>query len=148
LTVSVADLDIPWQTVTLSATQLPEGSTYDPDLGVFSWTPSSAQVPGDYTARFVATDSAACGLNQTAVQVTIQVTQPFAVRAQYLGGDLQLSFPALSGESYRLEYCSDLALADWQPLQEITATQNQLVTVSDLGVGQNGSRFYRVRWMR
>jgi hypothetical protein len=82
------------------------------------------------------------------VQIVIQVTQPFAVSAQNFAGDLQLSFPALSGESYRVEYCTDLALADWQSLQEITATQSQLVTISDLGIGQNGSRFYRVRWMR
>ena len=148
LTVAVADLDVPWQTVTLLPAQLPDGSAFDSALGTLSWTPSSTQGPGEFIARFVATDSAACGLNQTAVQIGIQVTQPFAVTARWLAGDLQLSFPALSGESYRVEYCADLTLADWQPLQEIAATQSQLVTVSDLGVGQNGTRFYRVRWIR
>ena len=148
LTVAVADLDVPWQTVTLLPTQLPDGSTFDSAHGTLSWTPSSAQGPGEFTARFAATDSGACGTNKTAVQISIQVTQPFVARAQYLAGDLQLSFPVLSGETYRVEYCTDLALADWQPLQEFTATQSQLVTVSDLGLGQIGTRFYRVRWIR
>ena len=148
LTLTAADLDVPWQTVTLSPTQLPPGSTFDSALGRFSWTPSAAQGPGDFTARFTATDSAACGANQTTMQIAIPVTQPLAVSAQFFAGDLQLSFPALPDEIYRVEYCTDLALADWRLLQEITVTQNQLVTVPDLGVGLNGARFYRVRWLR
>jgi hypothetical protein len=148
LTLSAADLDVPWQTVTLSPTQLPAGSTFEPALGVFSWTPSTAQGPGDFIARFTATDTSACGTNQSSFELVVQVTQPLAVTVQYLAGGLEISFPALAGEIYRVEYCTDLGLADWQLLEEITATQTAIFTVADFEPVQGPARFYRVRWTR
>jgi len=148
LTLSTADLDVPWQTASLSATQLPPGSTYDPVLHRLFWVPTLAQPPGYYTARFTATDSAVCGTNQTTLDVVIQVTSPLSVSAQYGGGGMQLSFSALAGETYRVEFCTDLAIGDWQTLQEINVTPDQVVTVDDLAVGADGARFYRVRWLR
>ena len=132
----------------LTPAQLPPGSTFDPVLGTLSWTPSSSQGPGDFVARIVAADSSACGNNQTTLEFTIQVTQPLEVTAQFIGGGLEISFPALAGETYRVEFCTDLALADWSLLEEITVAQHQVVTVSDPAFGQGPARFYRVRWMR
>jgi len=148
LTLSVADLDVPWQTVALLPSQLPDGSSFDPALGRYSWTPSATQGPGDFIARFIATDSSRCGTNQTTLEFVIQVTEPFGVIIQYLAGSVEMSFPVLAGEIYRVEYCTDLALADWQLLQEITPTQTTNFTVADLEVGQEPARFYRVRWIR
>ena len=148
LTLAVADLDVPWQRVALAPTQLPAGASYDPVSRTLSWSPAPAQGPGDYPAQFIATDTAACGTNWTVLQLTLQVTPPLVVNAQFLGGGLLVSFAALAGETYRVEFCTDLALADWQLLQEISATQNDVVTVSDPGVGPDTSRFYRVRWLQ
>ena len=77
-----------------------------------------------------------------------EVTQPLSVTAQYSGGELHLSFPALPGEIYQVEYCPDLALADWQLFREIAMTQTNVVVVSDFVPGESAARFYRVRWMR
>jgi hypothetical protein len=148
LAVTVADLDVPWQTVTLVPTQLPPGSTFDPALRTLVWTPSAAQGPGDFTARFVATDRTACGTNETALDLLIQVIRPLLVSAQFSPDALQVSFPAVAGETYRVEYCTDLTLADWQLLEEITPSQTQTLTLYDVDVGQGATRFYRVRWMR
>jgi len=45
----------PARTVTLSASQLPVGASFDPSTGVFSWKPSASQT-GYYAITFIATD--------------------------------------------------------------------------------------------
>jgi len=148
LALSVADLDVPWQTVNLVAALSPVGSTFDPLTGNLSWTPSTAQGPGDFTARFTATDTSACGTNQTWLEFVIQVIQPLTVNVQFVSGGVEMNFPVLAGETYRVEYCTDLVTADWQLLQEITATQTTIFTVADLEPVQGPARFYRVLWAR
>jgi hypothetical protein len=148
LTLEVADLDVPWQSLSLTSVQLPPGSTFDPASGALSWTPTVSQGPGDFVARFVAADSSVCGSNQTTLDFTIRVTQPLEVTAQFIGGGLEISFPALAGEIYRIEFCTDLTLADWSLLEEITVPQHRIVTLSDPAFGVGPARFYRVRWLR
>lgn len=53
-TVTPTDLN-PGRIVTLSATRLPAGATFDPSTGFFSWKPGSSQT-GYYTITFTATD--------------------------------------------------------------------------------------------
>jgi hypothetical protein len=54
----------------------------------------------------------------------------------------------LAGETYRVEYCTDLTLADWSLLQEIMASETRLVTIVDPVPAQSSARFYRLRWIR
>lgn len=54
-TVTASDPD-PGDSVTLTASGLPSGATFGPDIGVFSWNPSSSQT-GTYTIAFTATDN-------------------------------------------------------------------------------------------
>ncbi len=60
LMVNASDSDS-GQTVNLSASGLPSGASFpsvrgNPASGTFSWTPSEAQGPGDYTVSFTADD--------------------------------------------------------------------------------------------
>lgn len=57
------------------------------------------------------------------------VTTPLVLTAQYLAGTLQLNFPALSGVTYRVKYCEDLALGNWVLLQKVRAAQAGSATV-------------------
>ena len=144
--VRAVDLDVPWQSMTFAATRLPAGSSYDPVTGLFIWTPSAGQGAGDYIAEFMAADAPVCGAAQTTEQVVIHVSEPFALASRVQpGGSVQLSFPALTGESYRLEYCDDLGLQDWQTIEtvEALATENLTFILDGLGAGQ--ARFYRVQ---
>jgi hypothetical protein len=147
-TVSAADLDAPWQTVSLSATQLPSGATFDPASGMFSWLPSAAQPPGDYSAWFMARDTTLCDDNHNVHEVVIHVVPQLTIAMHYTISDgMQLSFSALPGETYFVEYCTDLARADWQVYQEIVASEAGVTTVPGL-IGPDAARFYRVRWSR
>jgi hypothetical protein len=151
LAVSAADLDVPWQSVTLSAAQLPPGSSFDTASGTFDWTPSESQGPGNYLATFSASDSAACGsirATQSALLTVHDLTEPFALTAHLQPGPLRLTFPAIVGETYRVEFTDTLASPDWQLLQEIVSAPTNVLSVPDPGAGGRSQRFYRARWIR
>jgi hypothetical protein len=61
LTFEIADPDAPWQSLSLRATRLPPGSTFDEVSGTLTWTPTEAQGPGRFAAEFVAADTGVCG---------------------------------------------------------------------------------------
>jgi PKD repeat protein len=54
----------PARIVTLSASQLPAGATFNPSTGVFSWKPSASQT-GYYTISFIATDDSTPPMTST-----------------------------------------------------------------------------------
>jgi hypothetical protein len=54
-TITATDINLS-RTITLSATSLPAGATFNPATGFFSWKPSSSQA-GYYTINFTATDN-------------------------------------------------------------------------------------------
>ncbi len=55
-TVRAFDPDIPNETLTLSATSLPPGASFNPSTGVFTWTPTVTQAPMNYTVTFQVSD--------------------------------------------------------------------------------------------
>lgn len=73
-TVTTDDPDVPSNTVTLSVSGLPEGATFDPATGTFSWTPTETQGPATYTVVFTATDDGDPNLSDTE-SVTIAVNE-------------------------------------------------------------------------
>ena len=48
-TAAATDADIPTNTLTFSLVGAPAGAAIDPATGVFTWTPTEAQGPGEYT---------------------------------------------------------------------------------------------------
>lgn len=72
--ITATDPDVPSNTVTLSVSNLPEGSVFDPATGTFSWTPTELQGPGEYTVFFTATDDGDPSLLDTE-PVTITVKE-------------------------------------------------------------------------
>ncbi len=104
LTLMLADLNAPWQTASFVPIQLPAASAFNRIHNRFPLTPSGAHGQGEFTARFLARDNAACGAEQTELQFTVQVTQPLTASAQYVPGGLQISSPAFPGETYRANF--------------------------------------------
>ncbi len=146
LNVTVADVDAPWQSVTLRATELPPGSSFS--QGTFSWTPSAVQAGGNYAVSFAALDSAACGALETTQTFSISVQESFSLTARLDPGALELTFPALIGQTYRVEFSDTLEATDWQLLQEIANASVNQITILDPTAATASHRFYRVRWMR
>ena len=57
-TVTASDPDLPAQTLTYSASNLPSGATFNPSTHVFSWTPTSGQAGVYSGVHFAVTDGA------------------------------------------------------------------------------------------
>src|SRR6266581_2119051 len=69
---------------TLSASSLPSGASFDPDLGSFVWTPENSQGPGVYTVTFRAVEPGPNGFSDTKT-VTITVEQAASSSGQPFG---------------------------------------------------------------
>jgi hypothetical protein len=77
-TVSATDPDLPANTLTYTLDdEAPEGATIDPQTGAFSWTPSEAQGPGQYSITVLVTDNGSPPLANSETFV-VTVTEPGA----------------------------------------------------------------------
>jgi hypothetical protein len=63
--------DSPPNKMTLSASGLPEGASFDPATGEFRWTPSEGQGPGSYVVTITATDD---GVPPLSASQTVTIT--------------------------------------------------------------------------
>lgn len=77
-TVSATDVDLPAQTLTLSALNLPDGATFDPGTGLFSWTPTAAQL-GTFQVTFMVSDGTATDME--IVEFTVEINTPPVLQA-------------------------------------------------------------------
>jgi hypothetical protein len=69
-TITASDPDLPAQTLTYSASNLPSGATFNPTTRVFSWTPTSGQAGVYSGVHFEVTD----GVLTDSEDITITVT--------------------------------------------------------------------------
>ncbi len=56
-TATATDSDLPANTLTYSLINAPSGASVDPNSGVFTWIPTAAQGPGDYSFTVRVTDN-------------------------------------------------------------------------------------------
>ena len=63
---------------------------------------------------------------------------------QIVGGDVQITFPSVSGKLYDLEANSDLTTTNWNVLQTNIPGTGSPVTVTDTGGANATNRCYRV----
>jgi len=73
--VTASDSDIPANTISLSASGLPPGSTFNSTTGIFGWTPTQGQA-GTYNVTFTATDNGTPPLSDSRpVSITVHPAQ-------------------------------------------------------------------------
>ena len=75
-TATANDADLPANTLTYSLDAgAPAGASIDPASGVFSWTPTEAQGPGDYSITVRVTDDGTPALDDSET-ITVTVNEP------------------------------------------------------------------------
>jgi hypothetical protein len=83
-------------------------------------------------------------------QASSTATQVFVANLEILPGSPDatgtITWSALPGETYRVEYCEDLAAPSWTLITQRTASA-LVEQVSDPGYGSGLTRFYRVVWV-
>jgi hypothetical protein len=73
-TARATDPDLPANTLTFSLVGAPAGAGIDPATGVFTWSPTEAQGPGDFTFTVKVTDNGAPPLSDSK-QVSVHVNE-------------------------------------------------------------------------
>jgi hypothetical protein len=73
-TASATDPDLPANTLSFSLVGGPAGATIDPSSGVFSWTPTEAQGPGDYSFTVKVADNGSPSLSDEET-ITVHVNE-------------------------------------------------------------------------
>jgi hypothetical protein len=114
------------------------------NMGSFGWTPmqflatASANVT---TLRFGGrNDNAFFALDNVSV---MPVPQPNIQAATMVSGTLQLTWAALPGLQYQVQYTTDLSQPTWTPVGSVITATSGTATFSD-NIGPDPQRFYRV----
>lgn len=128
--------------VTLTASNLPSGSVFNPtnEAGTFLW--SSASPLGNYSVSFRATDKD--GYDEQSVGITVHPLPDIGSLVISNGNDASATFLSVSGRVYQMQYTEDLAENPvlWSPLQTITG-MGSIVTLSDTN-SIDPIRMYRI----
>lgn len=152
ITPVASDSDIPAQTLSFSA-QAPTGAQINPTTGVFTWTPSAAQIPGTNSVTITVTDngSPAQSASRQFLVVTAKENHPPTFTAvsdqtapeeadyslQLEASDIDpgqaLTF-AIEGAAPSGLTISSAGLIQWRPTEDQGPSTNQVtVRVSDNG---------------
>lgn len=142
--LSASDPDLPAQALSFQAAGLPTGFHLETSPLRIAGVGVAA---GTYPIEVTVSDGQTPPL-QDRLQFAIHLTEPFALGTWMESEPIWLNFPAIAGETYRVEWCDDLAVADWRILQAPAVAQTNVITVFDPAPGQSLNRFYRVHWMR
>jgi hypothetical protein len=116
--------------------------------GTFLWSPAASEPPGEHPMVIQATDSVDCVSQPVLLELSVRVLQPLAVNWKTVMGLLQVNCPAIPGESYVLEHCTDLLVGNWEVIRESGAATGDNVTFADIELRPAGAHFLRVRWNR
>ncbi|HUM49610.1 MAG TPA: Ig-like domain-containing protein [Anaerolineaceae bacterium] len=116
-TATASDSDIPAQTLTFSLEdgttgEVPDGATIDPDTGEFTWTPTEAQGPGEYTFDVCVSD----GVATVCETITVTVNE---INIPPVAQDMTVT----TAEDTSLDIPLDVYDADGNPLTVIIVTQ-------------------------
>jgi hypothetical protein len=144
---TATDTDVPAQTLTFGLLPgAPSGATIGASSGVFTWTPTPAQTPSTNQISVRVTDSGAPPLNDTKPFTVIVLPPPHATIVNNGAGQVVISYDAIVGRTYRVEYTDILSLPTptWQRLgaTDVVAT-SPTMTIND-NIGARPQRFYQV----
>jgi len=121
----------------------PAGAAIDPLTGRLTWTAPADGEPGTNTLTVRVTDNGTPPLSAE-MSFTVGVVAPLQIKAMALTDQmLTLTWRASPGQTYRVEYKTDLRKAAWNTLPiTIAATNHQAAFVDSLGAGP--MKFYRI----
>ncbi len=144
VSVTATDTDIPAQQLTFSlGTNAPPAAALNPTNGVFTWTPAGP--PGTTTnlITVLVTDNGTP--NRSDSKTFKVIAADLNVGPLTLGTNgATLSWSALPGLTYRLQYKNDLSEALWLDVAGDVLATNALAFKFDAASATNVARFYRI----
>ncbi len=139
------DPDLPSQVLGFAESGLPAGLTLDTGSGLLG---GSALSTGTHPVVVVVSDDQTPALSVTNA-FSLTLTESFEIGGDFDPGQgAQLTFPALTGETYEVEYTDTLMPADWILLQRFSGVTSNRLHLVDPAYPTQTRRLYRIRWIR
>ena len=143
-TATATDAQSPYQTLTFSLTNAPSGASIDPSSGAFLWVTTNAVVPSTNAVTVQVMDNGIPPLSNAATfSVLVSGPPRFTGATVGAGGQVQITFNTLPGQSYQAQFKVDLLDANWITLGGIISGTGLPLTVSD-DMSNAPQRFYRL----
>jgi hypothetical protein len=128
-------------TFTFDSTNTPTQLT----SGITDGDPTGESVAYATVAAMSSFDQSVAGVASDPFTPTLGTAPPTAPQFQapaVVAGSLQLSWSAVPGLTYQVQYSTNLAQTNWLILSSVTATTNSATT--NIVIGSNSMGFYRV----
>jgi hypothetical protein len=143
-TAAVTDAQSACQILTFSLNNGPAGASINPSSGAFSWVTTNAAAPGTNVVTVRVTDNGMPPLSDAKTfSVFVSGLPQFTGATVGTNGQVQLTFNALPGQNYQVQFKVSLRDAQWTPLGGIMPGTGSPLTVSDNIFGSS-QRFYRL----
>lgn len=141
-TNTASDTDLPGNTLTFSLDPgAPLGTDIHPVNGVFSWTPNDSFIGSNNNITVRVSDNGSPQQSATRTFGIAVVDKPSFQGISKAEGNVTLSWSAISGRSYKLQYKSSLSEVEWTDLSTVVAIGGSASKTEIVGVGQ---RYYRI----
>ena len=149
--MSASDPDIPQQTLRFSLKPpVPAGASIDPVNGMFSWGPSQAFALNTYPITVGVTDNGSPNRSSTATFLVNVLQHPLAPRVEsaVIGpGGLTISWGAVEGRTYRVQFKDDLTDSVWADLEGDVIGGGPVASKVDPSPSARPERYYRILLM-
>lgn len=142
--VGATDLDQPTNTLSFELLEIvPSGATLDPHSGEFVWQTTDADLETTNSFNIRVRDNGSPALADTKSFVVAVVSRPLIAGITVHDGVVSVSWGAVPGQAYRLQYCANLNAGNWEAAgAEVVATSDTVTHTNAMGT--NLMQFYRV----
>jgi hypothetical protein len=145
LTNSASDPN-PGDTLTFSLDPgAPTAASIHPATGVFTWTTTDADTNAIHHLTVRVTDNGSPPMRGTASFFVAVKPRPTLQNVSIGEGTVTLTWSAIAGATYRVEYKDDLDDPNWETLGSDVSASGSLAATGDAEFGSNPQRFYRIR---
>lgn len=139
---SAIDVDIPANTLSFSLDPgAPLGTAIDPSNGVFTWTPNGSFAGSSNAITVRVTDNGSPQKSAARTFGVLVFERPAFQGIARNGNEVTLSWSAISGRTYRLQYKDALNDPTWKDLTTVIANGGVATRTEPIGAGQ---RYYRI----
>jgi hypothetical protein len=137
------DTDIPANALSYSLDSgAPDDASVHPDSAVFSWTTTDADAGSTNAITVRVTDNGVPPLSDAQTFTAVVLDKPNIQSASLEDGNLALTWTAIEGTTYRVQYKDDLNEPAWTTLGDDVVASGPTASISD-PVG-SAQRFYRI----
>jgi uncharacterized repeat protein (TIGR03806 family) len=123
-------------------TGAPAGASINNTNGVFTWRPTDSQM-GTNQVTIQVTDNGTPNLSDAKSFSISVLPRPMLRSIQVASGQVMLTWSAVPGQSYRVEYKTNLTDAAWTPMAGNVTASGSTATITDNPVGAP-RRFYHI----